>query len=76
MYKGITNIVLRISALDPPSGPRDPDAKDAILLGSHIDSTLPSPGAADDGMGVGVMLDIARVLVERNEPFDNSIIFR
>lgn len=28
-----------------------------------------------DGMGVGVMLDIARVLVDRNEPFDNSIIF-
>jgi hypothetical protein len=26
-------------------------------------------------MGVGVMLEIARVLVERNEPFDNSIIF-
>lgn len=28
-----------------------------------------------DGMGVGVMLDIARVLIERNEPFDNSVIF-
>lgn len=26
-------------------------------------------------MGVGVMLEIARVLIERNEPFDNSIIF-
>lgn len=26
-------------------------------------------------MGVGVMLDIARVLVDRNEPFDNSVIF-
>ncbi|EIW65964.1 hypothetical protein TREMEDRAFT_70376 [Tremella mesenterica DSM 1558] len=75
VYKGITNIILRITSLFPPSGPRDPEAKDAILLGSHIDSTLPSPGAADDGMGVGVMLDVARVLVERNAPFDNSIIF-
>lgn len=26
-------------------------------------------------MGVGVMLDIARVLIERNKPFDNSVIF-
>lgn len=26
-------------------------------------------------MGVGVMLDIARVLVDRNEPFDNSVLF-
>jgi hypothetical protein len=29
-----------------------------------------------DGMGVGVMLEIARVLVERKQPFDNSVIFR
>lgn len=26
-------------------------------------------------MGVGVMLEVARVLIDRNEPFDNSIIF-
>lgn len=26
-------------------------------------------------MGVGVMLDVARVLIDRNEPFDNSVIF-
>lgn len=26
-------------------------------------------------MGVGVMLDLARVIVDRNEPFDNSLIF-
>jgi Zn-dependent M28 family amino/carboxypeptidase len=26
-------------------------------------------------MGVGVMLDIARVIVDRDEPFDNSVIF-
>ena len=29
-----------------------------------------------DGIGVGVMLDVARVLIERNESFDNSVIFR
>ncbi|OCF60854.1 hypothetical protein L486_00497 [Kwoniella mangroviensis CBS 10435] len=76
-YNGITNIILKISAKYPPSyneTAKRPE-KDAILLGAHMDSTLPSPGAADDGMGVGVMLDLARVVVERNRPFDGSLIF-
>lgn len=74
VYKGVRNVILKVSAYEPPSGPKRTDT-DAILLGAHIDSTLPAPGAADDGMGVGVMLEIARVLVERNKAFDNSIIF-
>ncbi|TXT09032.1 hypothetical protein VHUM_02506 [Vanrija humicola] len=73
VYAGITNVVLKIKAKNPPSGKSE--GPDAVLLGAHIDSTLPSPGASDDGMGVGVMLDLARVLVDRNQPFDNSIIF-
>jgi hypothetical protein len=68
IYSGVRNIIFRISTPGRNSS-------NALLLGSHIDSTLPSPGAADDGMGVGVMLDIARVIVDRDEPFDNSIIF-
>ncbi|WRT66692.1 uncharacterized protein IL334_003653 [Kwoniella shivajii] len=76
-YNGITNIILRMKAINPPSfnASAVKVEKDAILLGSHIDSTLPAPGAADDGMGVGVMLDVARVLVERDQPFDGSVIF-
>lgn len=73
VYKGITNVIFRVRAKEPPSGRRV--TKDAMLLGSHIDSTLPAPGAADDGIGVGVMLDVARVLVDRKKPFDNSVIF-
>ncbi|WVO15261.1 hypothetical protein L204_102917 [Cryptococcus depauperatus] len=76
-YVGISNIILKISAFHPPSlntsAPRL--EKDAVLLGSHIDSTLSSPGASDDGIGVGVMLDVARVLIETNSPFDASVIF-
>lgn len=45
LYSGITNIVLKISAKNPPSGKAP--GKDSVLLGSHIDSTLPSPGAAE-----------------------------
>jgi hypothetical protein len=73
MYGNVTNVIMRINTKNPPSGLRT--GNDAILLGSHIDSTLPAPGAADDGMGVGVMLDIARVLVDRNDPFEGEIIF-
>lgn len=68
VYSGIRNIILRVSTPGRNSS-------NALLLGSHIDSTLPSPGAADDGIGVGVMLDIARVIVDRDEPFDNSLLF-
>jgi len=45
VYKGITNVIMRIRAKNPPSG-RKSD-KDAVLLNSHIDSTLPAPGAAE-----------------------------
>lgn len=45
VYAGIQNIILQVRAKNPPS-PRKQE-KDAILLGSHIDSTLPSPGAAE-----------------------------
>jgi hypothetical protein len=35
----------------------------AVLVNAHLDSTLPSPGAADDALSVGVMLECMRVLV-------------
>lgn len=40
---------------------------EAIGLLSHYDSVAGSPGAADDGLGVGVMLEAARVLAARND---------
>ncbi|KXN84133.1 hypothetical protein AN958_00403 [Leucoagaricus sp. SymC.cos] len=56
-YVNLTNIVIRIS--DGTSAGKE----HAILVNSHLDSTLPSPGAADDGLAVGVMLDCMRVLI-------------
>jgi Zn-dependent M28 family amino/carboxypeptidase len=56
-YVNLTNIVIRISD-GTPAG-----REHAILVNSHLDSTLPSPGAADDGLSVGVMLDCMRVLI-------------
>jgi len=55
-YAKLTNIVIRVSDGTPEG------KNHAILVSVHLDSTLPSPGAADDALSVGVMLDCIRVL--------------
>ncbi len=55
-YTDLTNIVIRVS--DGTSEGKE----HAVLVSAHLDSTLPSPGAADDALSVGVMLDCIRVL--------------
>jgi Zn-dependent M28 family amino/carboxypeptidase len=57
-YQNLTNILLRISSSHEESKTL------AILLNSHLDSTLPSPGAADDALAVAISLEVARVLIE------------
>ena len=44
-----------IASIGPPQGRR-------LLLNSHYDSTPTGPGAADDGIGVAAMLEVAAVL--------------
>ncbi|OJT03270.1 hypothetical protein TRAPUB_6137 [Trametes pubescens] len=56
-YVNLTNIVVRVS-----DGTEE-GKEHAVLVNSHVDSTLPSPGAADDGLSVGVMLESIRVLI-------------
>ncbi|TBU47465.1 hypothetical protein BD309DRAFT_855887 [Dichomitus squalens] len=58
-YVDLTNIIVRLS-----DGTED-GKKDAVLVNSHVDSTLPSPGAADDALSVGVMLENIRVLIHK-----------
>jgi hypothetical protein len=43
----------------------DPAAAPAVLLASHYDSTPAGPGAADDGIGVATMLEIASLVKDR-----------
>ncbi len=38
-----------------------------VLLGAHHDSAPEAPGAYDDGGGVGVVLEVARVIAARRE---------
>ena len=42
--------------------------KSAMALVSHYDSHPAAPGASDDGLGVAVSLEAARVLAARNDP--------
>ncbi|KAJ7031858.1 hypothetical protein C8F04DRAFT_1109292 [Mycena alexandri] len=60
-YQNLTNIVVRVS------DGTDAGKAHALLLNSHLDSTLPSPGAADDAISVAIMLDCIRVLVDTPE---------
>lgn len=55
-YTDLTNIVIRVS--DGTAAGKE----HAVLVNAHLDSTLPSPGAADDAISVGVMLECIRVL--------------
>jgi len=41
-------------------------ARKTIILGAHMDSKAPSPGANDNGSGCGALLEIARCLGERS----------
>jgi Zn-dependent M28 family amino/carboxypeptidase len=56
-YVDLTNIIVRVS-----DGTTEGKAH-SVLVNAHLDSTLPSPGAADDAISVGVMLECMRVLV-------------
>lgn len=55
VFLGVKNVVLRIS----PRGSQVP----AVLVGSHYDSALGSPGAADAAVPISIALEVARVTV-------------
>lgn len=61
-YVGLTNHVVRLSAKTNPKS-----TEHAVLFNAHLDSQLPGPGAADDAISVGVMLDIIDVLLAEDE---------
>lgn len=69
-YVDLTNIIIRVSNGTPEG------KEHAVLVNAHLDSTLPSPGAADDALSVAVMLECIRVLTNTPtwEPV-HSIIF-
>lgn len=55
-----------VFSMGPSSGP-------AVLAAAHYDSVPAGPGAGDDGIGVSVWLEIARMLAR--EPLERRVIF-
>ncbi|PWN50705.1 hypothetical protein IE53DRAFT_386978 [Violaceomyces palustris] len=55
-YYSMSNLVVRIS------DGTDESKEHSLLLNAHLDSTLPSPGGADDGIGVAILLEALRIL--------------
>jgi len=68
MYTNMTNIIVRLSCGEACD-------ENAILLNSHYDTTLGSPGAVDDALPVGVMLEVIRIISQRPAAKKNSLIF-
>ncbi|KAF9429994.1 hypothetical protein BGZ94_008725 [Podila epigama] len=68
MYTNMTNIIVRLSC------GKECD-KNSVLLNAHYDTTLGSPGAVDDALPVGVMLEIIRIMSLQPAPMKNSVIF-
>lgn len=74
-YADIENVVVRISSR------RNARCKDnAVLVNAHLDSTLPSPGAADDALGIAIELELLRIITARrptssdDHVLENSVI--
>lgn len=53
--------------------PFDDATKKAVVLAAHYDSVAAGPGVSDDGMGVAVLLEIARAMREEKTP--NPLVF-
>ena len=53
-YSNITNIIVTLSCKTC--------SPDALLMNSHFDSTIVTPGAADDAASVSIMLELIRIL--------------
>ena len=61
----IANVLVRVPGSDPTG---------ALLLSAHFDTVERSPGASDDGVGVALLLETLRSLVETEAPRNDVIL--
>jgi hypothetical protein len=59
-----------IGRIDPPTG-----TDQEIIISSHLDAYGDSPGADDNGSGVGVLIELARFFQTQQSKIKNSLIF-
>ena len=70
LYRNVTNVAVRLKK-------RGTSPRHAVLVNAHYDSAVGSPGASDDAVSCGTMLEILRSLSSDPAPFlpEHSIIF-
>ncbi|KAL2653871.1 hypothetical protein R1flu_021999 [Riccia fluitans] len=70
VYTNLKHIVVRVSPSDYV------EAKDfSVLVSSHIDTVITSPGAGDCSSCVSIMMELVRALSHRAQRFKHSVIF-
>ncbi|KAL5273662.1 hypothetical protein ACFFRR_000426 [Megaselia abdita] len=67
-YQDLTNIVIKVSPLNVKT-------ENALLINSHYDSEIGSPGAGDAGIMIACMLETFRVIAKDDQPLDHTVIF-
>ncbi|XP_034480031.1 endoplasmic reticulum metallopeptidase 1-like isoform X2 [Drosophila innubila] len=68
VYQEVQNIVVKLSSKNSTS-------ESYLLVNSHFDSVLTSPGAGDDGFMVATMLEILRVMATTKQHFEHPVVF-
>ncbi|XP_037942264.1 endoplasmic reticulum metallopeptidase 1-like [Teleopsis dalmanni] len=67
-YNNVTNIAVKIAA-------KNSESKSFLLINSHFDSEMGSPGAGDAGVMIAIMLETLRVISIAERPLKNAIVF-
>ena len=65
LYKNVSNVIVRISwpEVEAQYDHSLDIVNQAILVNAHFDTVAGSPGASDDGLGVAIMLEVTRSIV-------------
>ena len=69
VYEGVQNVLARISFSKKSL------KNETVLVNCHFDSVPHSPGATDDAVSCGIMLETLSVLSQSNESLNHDIIF-
>lgn len=67
-YQDLVNIVVKVRPVNVKS-------EVALLINSHYDSEIGSPGAGDAGCMIAVMIETFRVIALDEKPLDHTVIF-
>ncbi|XP_068146181.1 endoplasmic reticulum metallopeptidase 1 [Drosophila tropicalis] len=67
-YSNLSNVVVKITQKTNPNN-------NYLLVNSHYDSEVTTPGAADDGVMVVIMLETLRVISKSEKPLAHPVVF-